>query len=109
MGRTSACLYLTSEYQESVRTVIRSQQYVILDLMMASLQERGIKGISRSSLHRNGCQLKEADALCASTGKGTVVTNVERGSGEVRVMKTSALGLSIATMLEKIQGTSVLS
>lgn len=109
MGRISTLLYLTPEQQESFKSCVRSHQYVNLDLMMVDLQKRGIAGITRSALHRHVVRLKEADALCANPDQGTVITIMERGSGEVRVVKTSASALSIATMLEKIQGTSVFS
>lgn len=109
MGRISARFYLSPEHQESLNTCIRSHQYVNLDLMMSDLIDLGINSISRSALHRHVVALKESDALCANLDEGTVVTIVERGSGEVRVIKTCASGLSIATMLAKIQGTLVLS
>jgi hypothetical protein len=109
MGRISTLFYLSPEHQESLKACIRSHQYVNLDLMMVDLKKRGITGITRSALHRHVVNFKESDALCASPDEGTVVTIIERGSGEVRVIKTCASGLSIATMLEKIKGTTVLS
>ena len=109
MGRISSYYYLSADHQESLKGCIRSHQYVNLDLMMADLEKRGVTGITRSALHRHVVNLKESDALCASPNEGTVVTIIERGTGEVRVIKTSASGLSIATMLEKIKGSTVLS
>lgn len=109
MSRISSFYYLSVDHQEGLRACIRSHQYVNLNSMMADLKKRGITGITRSALHRHVVNLKASDALCANSDEGTVVTIIERGSGEVRVIKTCASGLSIATMLEKIKGTSVLS
>ena len=109
MGRLSTLFYLSPEQQESLKSCIRAHQYVNLGRMMDDLGKRGIEGISRSALHRIASQLREADALLAGPNEGTIITIMERVSGEVRVLKTSSSGLSVATLLEQTLGVSSVS
>ncbi len=109
MGRLTAFHYLSLEDQERVNKCIRIHQYSNLDWMMSDLKECGVTGFSRGALHRQVLRLKEADALCANPNEGTVVTIIERGSGSVRIIKTSASGLAVATILEKNQVGTLLS
>ena len=44
-------------------------------------------------------KLREKDATLATPEEGTIVTIVERGSGEVRLVKTAASAEAIATLI----------
>lgn len=70
--------------------------------MVAALADQGIN-IHRSTLHRYVADLRESDALCALPDEGTIVTIVERGTGQVNVVKTAATGQAVASLIEKIR------
>ncbi|MBD3893910.1 hypothetical protein [Hydrogenophaga sp.] len=55
--------------------------------------------MSRSSLHWYVFALKEKDVNLASPEQGTIVTIVERSTGEVRLVKSAASAESIATLI----------
>lgn len=103
MGRNCNIASLPVEQQAQVDECIRSHRYMNLDSIMEAIGEFGISGVSRSALHRYLGGLKEKDALHAHPEEGTIITIVERGTGEVRIVKTCASGLAIATMIEKIR------
>lgn len=109
MGRISRIGSLPEAQQTQVDHAIRSNQYRNLDLILSRLQEQGIPGLSRSGLHRNAGGLKERDAFIANPEHGTVVTIVERGTGEVRVVKTCASGVAITAMIDQITAPDPLS
>lgn len=109
MGQISNISSLPVEQQAQVDEIIRSNRYRNLDLIMMQVEERAISGFSRAALHRYLCGLKERDSLVANPEHGTIVTIVERGSGEVRVVKTCASGLAIASMIERIAAPVLVS
>jgi len=77
---------------------IREHRYMLLDEIVADLTAQGIT-VGRSSLHRYVVKLREKDATLATPEEGTIVTIVERSSGEVRLVKTAASAEAIATLI----------
>lgn len=109
MGRNSNVSSLPLDQQLQVDDCIRSHRYMNLDSIMDAVQRRGIAGFSRSALHRYLKGLKVNDALHANPEEGTIITIVERGTGEVRVIKTRGSGMAIAAMIEKISTSANIS
>jgi Protein of unknown function (DUF3486) len=101
MGKNSNITNLPIDQQTQVDKLIRLHRYRNLDLIMEAARDCGITGFSRSALHRYLQDLKQSDALCANPDEGTIITIIERGTGEVRVIKTSASGSAIVTLIEK--------
>jgi hypothetical protein len=102
MGRRCSIEKLSPELRTVVIDCIRANRHFTLNEIIFSLKERGITEVSRSALQRFLPGLDKKDALCASPNEGTIVTIVERGTGEVRTVKSSASGLAIETMIAKI-------
>lgn len=102
MGRRSKIDTLPPELHTAVIDCIRAHRHLTLDEMMSALAERGFNQISRAGLHRFLSTLDDKDALCANPNEGTVVSIVERGTGEVRTVLSSASGLAIATLIKKL-------
>lgn len=109
MARSSNISNLPTEDQARVDECIRAHRYANLDFIMVATREMGLTGFSRSALARYVNSLKERDSLHANPVEGTIVTIVERGTGEVRVVKTSASGLAIAALIAKVKGAPLLS
>lgn len=82
---------------------------MVLDTMLADIQALGVEGISRSALGRYVPVLKAEDEFKALPHEDTVVTIVERSTGEVRVIKTGASAASIVAQIMKIQAAPVVS
>ena len=108
MGRTSTVRRLAIEDQVVVDRCIRAHSYCSLDAIVEDLAEQGIH-LSRSSVHRHAQKLQIADGLFALPSEGTIITIVERGSGEIRVLKTSASGAAVAEFLERIRSPQRIS
>ncbi|MBK6567961.1 hypothetical protein [Candidatus Aalborgicola defluviihabitans] len=102
MGRRSNIDKLPPELHTVAIDCIRAHRHFTLDEMMFSLKELGFTQISRAALHRFLPELDKKDALCANPNEGTIVTIVERGTGEVRTVRSSASGLAIQTLIAKI-------
>lgn len=105
MGRISSIHRMDDQQRAVVDRCIREHRYTGLSDIAATLADQGIT-IPRSNLHRHLSALREKDALVASPDEGTIVTIVERGTGEVRVLKTTASGQAIAAMIEKLQSNA---
>ncbi|QDL55341.1 hypothetical protein [Rhodoferax aquaticus] len=82
---------------------IRANRHFSLVEIIANLRELGITEISKSALHRYLPTLDKKDSLCASPNEGTIVTIVERGTGEVITLASSASGRTIAEMVKGLQ------
>lgn len=93
---------LTAEDQERVDGCIRANRYKQIDKTLAEIEHLGISGLSRSGLQRYMAQLKATDPIFSGPENGTIVTIIERRTGEVRIVRTTASATSIAAMIEKI-------
>ncbi len=103
MGRRHTVSSLPADKQTAVLDCIRAYRYLTLDGMLAELEKHGLAGIiSRSALHRFLPELDKRDALRANPDEGTIITIVERGTGEVRTVKSSASGAAIEEMIVKL-------
>ena len=99
MNRISTIKRLDLASRTIVDRVIRSHNYLDVNKIVEELQADGIK-VPRSTLHRYLVGLRERDALCAQPMEDTVVTIVERSTGLVRVIKTSATAEALVTLIE---------
>lgn len=86
MGRHCSIQALGTAKISIVDQVIRDHGYIQLDDIVGELAQREIK-LARSTLHRYLRELRQRDLLCATPEEGTIVTIVERATGEVRVVK----------------------
>lgn len=84
MGRLLKIELLPEAERIAIDRSIREHRYMLLDEIVADLAAQGIV-VGRSSLHRYVVKLREKDATLATPEEGTIVTIVERGSGEVTV------------------------
>ena len=101
MGRHSNIASLALNQQTQVDQCIRAHRYRNLDFIMEEVETLGISGFSRSALHRYLLKLEKDDALHADPEQSTIVTIIERVTGEIRVVKTSASGFAIAALIAK--------
>lgn len=99
MGRHCSIRTLGPAKSNTVDQVIRAYRYIHLDDMVLELADRGIK-IARSTLHRYLRALRERDMLCARPEEGTIVTIVERATGEVRVIKCCIASADLHAIIE---------
>ena len=102
MGKNSNINKLEIPLQMQVNDCIRAHRYIQIDEILIAIKELGIDGMNRSSLHRHIVKLKARDSLNAQPSEGTIITIVERTTGEVRVIKTSASGVAITSLIAKI-------
>lgn len=102
MGIVSTIDKLEIPLQMQVNDCIRTHRYIQLDDILVSIKKLGIDGMNRSSLHRHIVKLKVRDSLNAKPSEGTIITIVERATGEVRVIKSSAPAVAIASLIAKI-------
>jgi hypothetical protein len=98
MGRLLKIELLPEAERIAIDRSIREHRYMLLDEIVADLAAQKI-AVGRSSLHRYVVKLREKDATLATPEEGTIVTIVERGSGEVRLVKTAASAEAIATLI----------
>lgn len=107
MGRMCKIDQLPVEQGLVVKNVVRKHRYNQVDAMRAELDGLNIT-VSRSALHRFVLKLKHSDALCANPDEETIVTIVERSSGEVRVIKTSAKAEIVAAVISSLTASKQL-
>lgn len=74
-----------------------------LDAILEAILAAGVGEISRSALGRYVPTLKQGDSLKASPEEDTVITVVERRTGEVRVIRISAPADLVAAQIEKLR------
>ena len=101
MGRLGTVRQLTQEQQSTIDRCIRAHRYLDLDAIVMTLKDMEVT-LARSTLHRYVSQLRRKDSLCALPDEGTIVTLVERGTGEVRIVKTAASAVALAAMIEAL-------
>lgn len=98
MGRNTKIEQGPEHERIAIDRCIRAHRYLGIDKMVADLAEQGVS-VNRSSLQRYMSKLREKDATLATPEEGTIVTIVERASGEVRLVKSAASADSIATLI----------
>lgn len=102
MGRRSTIDSLPPGLNTAAIDCIRAHRHMTLDNILAALIEQGFANITRAALHRYIRILDKKDSLCANPNEGTIVTIVERGTGEVRIVKSSASGKMIEILIKQI-------
>lgn len=103
MGKHHSIDCLPPAQLEQVKECIRSHRYMLLDRMLSDLRAQGVDGISRSALGRYVPRLKAEDSLRVSSNEDTIVTIVERSTGVVHIVKTSASASTVAARIAKIR------
>lgn len=98
MGRNTKIEQGSEHERIAIDRCIREHRYMGLDDMVADLAAQGVS-VNRSSLHRYMLKLREKDAKLATPEEGTIVTIVERATGQVRLVKTAASADAIATLI----------
>jgi hypothetical protein len=98
MGRNTKIEQGPEHERIAIDRCIREHRYMGLDRMVADLAAQGLS-VNRSSLQRYMSKLREKDANLATPEEGTIVTIVERASGEVRLVKSAASADAIATLI----------
>lgn len=109
MGRYHSIDLLPVEQHEQVNQCIRMHRYMNLDAILADIHEQGIEQLSRSALGRYIPQLRARDEMKVAPAEDTIVTIVERSTGEVRVVKTTASAAYVAAQIAKISGPNPVS
>jgi len=102
MGRQFVIECLSPAEQIQVDQCIRLHGYRHIDQIMESVLLLKIPKLSRSALGRYTKRLREKEEMCAQPNEETIITIVERGTGEVRMIKSCASGQVLAAMIEKI-------
>lgn len=103
MGRASNVAYLKPEQRAIVDGCIRRHLYVNTAAMLLELADHGIK-LSKSGLNRYALKLRGGDALHAGTPDATVVIIVERVTGSVTSLTTSASRDVVAGLVAGLAG-----
>ena len=103
MSRASNVAYLKPEQRAIVDGCIRSHLYVNTAAMVLELAGRGIQ-LSKSGLNRYALKLKEGDARHTGTADATVVIIVERETGSVTSLTTSASRDVVAGLVAGLAG-----
>lgn len=108
MGRVSTFKYLTPEQHAVADACIRRYRYARIDAVLEELQAVGIK-ISRSALGRYMKQLGERDGMLMDSSDATVVTIVDRASGNVMVLKTAVNWSALASYIQALGDSADIS
>lgn len=103
MGRASNVAYLKPEERAIVDGCIRRHLYVNTAAMVLELAGRGIN-LSKSGLNRYALKLREGDSRHAGTADATVVIIVERQTGSVTSLTTSASRDVVACLVAGLAG-----
>ncbi|KAB2905597.1 MAG: helix-turn-helix domain-containing protein [Burkholderiaceae bacterium] len=103
MSRKSAFDSLAPELQTRVIALVRANRHKSLDDIKAVLTASEGITISRSAIHRTLTKLNARDHLVALPAEQTVVTVVDRVSGEVRVVKTAIPAAVIEAMIRSAE------
>jgi hypothetical protein len=92
-----------------VHQIIRSHRYIGLDAILADVLKAGVGDISRSALGRYVPALKQRDSLKATPEEDTVITVVERRTGQVRVVRIGAPADLVVAQIEKLRAPDPIS
>ncbi len=109
MGQKSTIDKLDSAKKAKIYQCIQANRHLNLDDLIDLIQDLKIVDLSRSALGRYLQKLDARASLCAEPNQATIVTIVERGSGEVRIVKTWASGSLIASLIDNISNAPIIS
>jgi len=103
MGRKSAFESLEPEKKAKVLAFIRANRHKVIDDIQTALLEVEGVDIARSTLHRTITKINARDQLLARAEEQTVVTVVDRVTGEVRVIKTCMPGDLVEALIRQTE------
>lgn len=93
--------YLKPDQRATVDACVRRNLYVNTLAMVVELTGKGIT-LSKSSLNRYAAKLRKRDALYAGTTEGTLVIIIERATGAVTSLMTSASRETVANFVTNL-------
>lgn len=103
MARATALGEYSQEQQLRAIALMRANRHRTLDEIVEELKTLDGMTISRSSVHRTLRKLNARDQLLANDQEQVIVTIVDRGTGEVRVIKTPVLAEMIESMIRSAE------
>lgn len=106
MGRKSTFESQEPQKQASILAFIRANRHLGIDDIRAGLLESEGFDMARSTLHRTITKINARDQLLARADEQTVVTVVDRVSGDVRVIKTCVPGALIDALIRQAEASS---
>ncbi|ART47586.1 MULTISPECIES: DUF3486 family protein [Acidovorax] len=106
MGRKSAFKSLEPEKQAKALALMRAHRHKSIDDIRAALIDSEDLDISRSAVHRMLSKLNARDQMLASAEEHTVVTVVDRITGEVVVIKTAVPASLIESLIRQAEAVS---
>lgn len=99
MGRNSNIQQLSVEDNLAVDACIRKRRFITVDAILEELVESGIN-ISRAGLHRYMQKLKKRDSLNFGSPNDTVIVVMQRSTGAVFNLTTTASVEVVVAMIE---------
>lgn len=102
MGRIEAVKYMVPEQMAMVDACIRKHYYSKFTEAAEALSKQGIE-ISRSALHRRAQKLRAIDAAHTATPHDTIVIVMERSTGGVTSVATSASRDAVLAAIERLR------
>jgi len=90
---------LTPEQHAAADALIRAYRYAQLETVKLELERDGVKVSSRSALYRYAKQLRQRDQLTMAEADATVVTIVQRDTGQVTLLTTPLSAETIANLV----------
>lgn len=105
MGRKSAFESLEPEKQAKALALVRAHRHKSIDDVRALMEAEGID-MARSSLHRAMTKINARDQLLVRAEEQSVITVVDRISGEVRVIKACIPGDLVETLIRQAEAVS---
>ena len=92
---------LPADQKAKAIAVLRANRHQSLDWITATLSEQAGVEVSRSAVHRALAKLNIYDRQNAAMGEGTVVTIVERATGEIRLVTTGLPASTVEAMIRQ--------
>lgn len=99
MGRNSNIERLSIDQNLAVDACIRRRRFCTLDAILEELTESGIS-VSRAGLHRYMQKLKKRDGLNFGSPNDTVIVVMQRSTGAVFNLTTTASVEVVVAMIE---------
>ena len=106
MGRRSTFASLEPQTQARVLAVMRANRHKAIDDIRAILIAAEGIDISRSAVHRTLLKINARDQLLARADEQTVVTAVDRASGEVLIIKTALPAVLIERLIREAESAA---
>lgn len=102
MSKPHSIDLLSPPEHEIVVRSIRAHRYAQVNLIAEDIKAAGIEKISRSAIGRYVARVRARDEQTAQPDQNTIVTVVQRSTGTVQVIKTSASAETVMAQIAKI-------